>query len=110
MDTPGRAIAFREGERDRDEFLATFYNGGGREWPGLRTLVEKVTEIDYPVIGGLFTINLAFHGAFTGTQLYLEVSVDGTPTMFLNGTRVPNPTDFGALAKQIDAALQTGGG
>jgi DNA topoisomerase I len=39
-----------KGERDRDEFLATFYNGGGREWPGLRPLVEKVTEIDYPVI------------------------------------------------------------
>jgi DNA topoisomerase-1 len=39
-----------KGERDRDEFLATFYEGGGREWPGLRPLVEKVTEIDYPII------------------------------------------------------------
>ncbi|MGH2416920.1 MAG: type I DNA topoisomerase [Candidatus Limnocylindria bacterium] len=39
-----------KGERDRDEFLATFYNGGGPDWPGLRPLVEKVTEIDYPVI------------------------------------------------------------
>jgi DNA topoisomerase-1 len=39
-----------KGERDRDEFLATFYDGGGREWPGLRPLVEKVTEIDYPII------------------------------------------------------------
>jgi DNA topoisomerase-1 len=39
-----------KGERDRDEFLATFYNGGGRDWPGLRPLVEKVTEIDYPII------------------------------------------------------------
>ncbi|MGZ8475297.1 MAG: type I DNA topoisomerase, partial [Candidatus Limnocylindria bacterium] len=40
-----------KGERDRDEFLATFYNGGGpRQWPGLRPLVERVTEIDYPVI------------------------------------------------------------
>ncbi len=34
-----------------------------------------------------------------------EVAVDGTPTMFLNGTRVANPTDFDALAKQIDKAL-----
>ena len=40
-----------KGERDRDEFLATFYDGGGgRDWPGLRPLVERVTEIDYPVI------------------------------------------------------------
>ncbi len=40
-----------KGERERDDFLATFYNGGGgREWPGLRPLVEKQTEIDYPVI------------------------------------------------------------
>ncbi len=34
-----------------------------------------------------------------------EVAVDGTPTMFLNGTRVPNPTDFDALSQQIEAAL-----
>ncbi len=34
-----------------------------------------------------------------------EVAVDGTPTMFLNGARVANPTDFDAISKQIDAAL-----
>jgi protein-disulfide isomerase len=34
-----------------------------------------------------------------------EVSVDGTPTMFLNGARIANPTDFDAISKQIDAAL-----
>jgi DNA topoisomerase-1 len=40
-----------KGERARDEFLATFYNGdGGREWPGLRPLVENETNIEYPVI------------------------------------------------------------
>jgi protein-disulfide isomerase len=33
------------------------------------------------------------------------VAVDGTPTMFLNGARVGNPTDFDALAKEIDKAL-----
>jgi protein-disulfide isomerase len=37
-----------------------------------------------------------------------EASVDGTPTMFLNGARVPNPTDFDALSKQIDSALAGG--
>jgi DNA topoisomerase-1 len=40
-----------KGERDRDEFLAEFYNGGGsRRWPGLRNLVENQEQIDYPVI------------------------------------------------------------
>ena len=34
-----------------------------------------------------------------------EVSVQGTPTMFLNGERVPNPTDFKALASMIDKKL-----
>jgi DNA topoisomerase-1 len=41
-----------KGERDRDDFLATFYyGGGGRQWPGLKPLVENETAIDYPVIG-----------------------------------------------------------
>jgi DNA topoisomerase-1 len=40
-----------KGERDRDDFLATFYyGGGGRQWPGLKPLVENETAIDYPVI------------------------------------------------------------
>jgi len=40
-----------KGERDRNDFLSTFYNGGGgRDWPGLRSLVENQTQIDYPMI------------------------------------------------------------
>ena len=39
-----------KGERDRDEFLTTFYGGDGRAWPGLRALLENETQIDYPVI------------------------------------------------------------
>jgi protein-disulfide isomerase len=34
-----------------------------------------------------------------------QVQVDGTPTLFLNGKRVADPTDYDAIAKQIDAAL-----
>lgn len=34
-----------------------------------------------------------------------EVAVQGTPSMFLNGKRVSNPTDFDALSQMIDAAL-----
>jgi protein-disulfide isomerase len=37
-----------------------------------------------------------------------EVAVDGTPTMFLNGKRVANPTDTAALTKEIDDALKGG--
>ncbi len=39
-----------------------------------------------------------------------EVAVDGTPTMFLNGARVANPTDYDAVTKQIDAVIKAGGG
>ena len=40
-----------KGERERDQFLATFYNGdGGRQWPGLRPLVENEAHIEYPSI------------------------------------------------------------
>ncbi|HKU37309.1 MAG TPA: thioredoxin domain-containing protein [Polyangiales bacterium] len=38
-----------------------------------------------------------------------EVAVDGTPTMFLNGARVSNPTDIGELSKEIDEALKKAG-
>jgi protein-disulfide isomerase len=38
-----------------------------------------------------------------------SVNVDGTPTMFLNGARVSDPTNFEALSKQIDTALAGGG-
>jgi protein-disulfide isomerase len=34
-----------------------------------------------------------------------EVAVEGTPTMFINGQRIADPTDFAAIAKAIDAAL-----
>jgi len=39
-----------KGERDRDAFLRAFYHGDGREWPGLRNLVENEAQIDYPVV------------------------------------------------------------
>jgi protein-disulfide isomerase len=34
-----------------------------------------------------------------------QVAVQGTPTMFVNGKRVDNPTDFAEVAGAIDAAL-----
>ncbi len=40
-----------------------------------------IDEADYPVDDGVFSISLGFPGAFTGTQLYLQVSVEGTPML-----------------------------
>lgn len=38
-----------------------------------------------------------------------EVAVSGTPTMFINGARVADPTNFDALSGQIEEALKKGG-
>lgn len=40
-----------------------------------------IDEADYPVEDGLFTISLAFPGVFDGTQLWLQVSVEGVPML-----------------------------
>ncbi len=40
-----------------------------------------ITESDFPVSDGLFSVSLSFPGAFTGTQLYLQVTVEGTPML-----------------------------
>jgi protein-disulfide isomerase len=37
-----------------------------------------------------------------------EVFVQGTPTMFINGTRIADPTNFDAIATAIDKALAGG--
>ena len=38
-------------------------------------------------------------------QMGMKVAVQGTPTMFINGERVANPTDFEGLAKMVDSRL-----
>jgi hypothetical protein len=38
-----------------------------------------ISEPGYPVTDGLFSVSLGFPGAFTGTQLYLQVTVNGVP-------------------------------
>jgi protein-disulfide isomerase len=34
-----------------------------------------------------------------------EVAVEGTPTLFINGKRTSNPTDFAEVSKEIESAL-----
>jgi len=43
-----------------------------------------ITLSQFPVVNGTFTTDLNFPGAFTGTQLYLEVTI-GTQTLSLRG-------------------------
>ena len=38
-------------------------------------------------------------------QLGEEAAVDGTPTMFINGQRAPNPTNFESVRAAIDREL-----
>jgi len=38
-----------------------------------------------------------------------EVAVQGTPTMFLNGARIADPTNFETISQQIEKALGGGG-
>lgn len=40
-----------------------------------------VSQLDFPVTDGIFSVSLSFPGAFTGTQLYLQVTVEGTPLL-----------------------------
>lgn len=40
-------------------------------------------------------------------EMGTEVVVEGTPTMFVNGERVPNPTDFGSVSQLIEKLLGT---
>ncbi|AVP97440.1 hypothetical protein C7S18_09630 [Ahniella affigens] len=40
-----------------------------------------ILEPDFPVVDGIFSVSLSFPNAFTGTQLYLQVSVEGTPML-----------------------------
>ena len=39
---------------------------------------SMISEFDYPVVNGVFTVDLFFPGAFAGEQRYLEVTVNGT--------------------------------
>ena len=48
------------------------------EAAGGTQLGTTIVEDDYPVVNGVFSINLAFPGAFTGNQTYLQVTVNGT--------------------------------
>jgi len=47
-------------------------------------------------------------GVDADMKLGEQVQVSGTPTMFINGTRVADPTNFEAISQQIETALKGG--
>ena len=47
-------------------------------------------------------------GIDADVKLGEQVQVNGTPTMFVNGARVADPTNFDAIAAAIEAALNGG--
>ncbi len=95
----------------------------GKFWPYHDLLFENQRQLDRPSLekyAKQVGLNMAkFKKALDDTtyakavdadlELGKQVAVSGTPTMFLNGTRVPNPTDFAGISKLIDAALGGGG-
>src|SRR5690606_39291230 len=60
------------GEYDLEFALFDAESGGN-------AIGQPQVEADYPVSDGVFTVALAFPGAFSGTQTWLEVRVDGVP-------------------------------
>jgi DNA topoisomerase-1 len=93
-----------KGERARDEFLATFYNGDrARDWPGLRALVESGTQIEYPIVrlgehpetGAPVVIRIGRFGP------YVQIG-DGDDAMNASVPEDVPPADF-TLQMAIDA-------
>ena len=92
-----------KGERDRDDFLATFYyGGGGRQWPGLKPLVENETAIDYPVIA------LGQHPE-TGTPVVVRIGRFGPYVQVGDGedsTNASIPDDLPPAELTLERAIE----
>jgi protein-disulfide isomerase len=91
----------------------------GKFWPYHDRLFARQSQLDRKSLEGYaqelgldvpaFRKSLderAFEGQIEADiALGRTAKVDGTPTMFINQRRAPNPTDFEAVAPLIDAAL-----
>lgn len=99
-------------------------NAQGKFWEFHDKLFANQQKLDRPSLEGFakeLGLNVAtFKKALDSKQyektvdeelkLGEEVSVQGTPTMFLNGARIADPTNFESISAQIDKALGANGG
>jgi protein-disulfide isomerase len=74
------------------------------ERPGLED-AAKAVGLDMTAFKKALDSNSFAPSVDADMKLGESVNVDGTPTIFLNGARVADPTNFDTIAKEIDAAL-----
>jgi protein-disulfide isomerase len=65
----------------------------------------KEVKLDLTKFKGALDANMHDPQVQADLDLGGEVAVQGTPTMFVNGKRVENPTDFDAVSQAIESAL-----
>jgi protein-disulfide isomerase len=97
-------------------------NAQGKFWEFHDKLFQNQTQLTRPGLEGFAKdagLNVAeFKKALddktyaaevdSDVKLGESVAVQGTPTMFINGARVANPTSFETVSAQIDTALKGG--
>jgi protein-disulfide isomerase len=81
-----------------------FQNQSQLERPGLETTAKEL-GLNMATFKKALDTNAYAAAVDADMKLGEEVMVSGTPTMFVNGKRIADPTNFESLAKQIDDAL-----
>ena len=83
-----------------------FANQNALDRPGLEAHAAQA-QLDVTVFRQ--ALDAGTHGAAVDADFALgrRVEVEGTPTMFINGIRVADPTDMGSIAETIDEARQS---
>lgn len=96
-------------------------NAQGKFWEYHDLLFKNQTALDEPALEKYATqLGLdptKFKGALNDKETAAKVEADkalgnlagvqGTPTMFVNGKRIQNPTNFGDVSKAIESALKS---
>jgi protein-disulfide isomerase len=81
-----------------------FQNQSQLERPALETAAKEL-GLNMPAFKKALDTNAYAAAVDADMKLGEEVMVSGTPTMFVNGKRIADPTNLESLTKQIDDAL-----